>query len=220
MEINLSVFPLELLYRVVRNLDFIPSKRLQLFNEQSTTQLSTKSNYPMESTSTQLPDPRLVVTGHAPDGTSIFTFDDIRKPFTPFGRGAGAHFTSFHASPIVPASNTAPYPELAAVLPRCPPAGVLFCITDIQPGGSPPMHRTLSLDYAVVLSGEIVLSLDGGEEKTVKAGEFMVQRGANHAWHNRTQAPCRILVVMVGTEKIVLEDGKVLEETVFGKKPE
>ncbi|KAJ6526217.1 hypothetical protein DFH09DRAFT_1187774 [Mycena vulgaris] len=156
----------------------------------------------MASTSTnQLPDARLVVTGHAPDGTSIFTFDDTRKPFAPFGP-AGSHFMSFHASPSVPASNTAPYPELAA------------------PGGSAPMHRTLSVDYAVVLSGEIVLSLDGGEEKTVKTGEFMVQRGANHAWHNRTQQPCRILVVMVGAEKIVLADGKALEATVFGKKPE
>ncbi|KAF8181144.1 hypothetical protein K438DRAFT_1908177 [Mycena galopus ATCC 62051] len=172
----------------------------------------------MMSTSNQLPDARLVVTGHTPDGTSVFTFDDIRKPFMPFGP-QGAHFTSFHASSTVPASNTAPYPELATVLPRCPPGGVIFCITDIQPGGSAPMHRTQSVDYAVVLSGEIVLALDNGEEKTVKAGEFMVQRGANHAWHNRTQAPCRIAVVMVGTEKIVLEDGKVLEETVFGKKP-
>ncbi|KAJ7080070.1 hypothetical protein C8R43DRAFT_1052986 [Mycena crocata] len=171
------------------------------------------------SASTQLPNARLVVTGHAPDGTSVFTFDNTRKPFAPFGP-AGSRFTSFHASPTVPASNTAPYPELSEVLPRCPPAGVLFCITDIQPGGSAPMHRTLSLDYAVVLSGEIVLSLDGGEEKTIKTGEVMVQRGANHAWHNRTQEPCRILVVMVGTEKIVLANGQELEATVFGKKPE
>ncbi|KAJ6622180.1 hypothetical protein B0H10DRAFT_1788357 [Mycena sp. CBHHK59/15] len=173
----------------------------------------------MASTSTSLPDPRLVVTGHAPDGTSIFTFDGTREPFAPFGPAA-SHFTSFHASPTVPASNTAPFPELATVLPRCPPEGVLFCITDIQAGGSAPMHRTLSMDYAVVLSGEIVLSLDNGDEKTVKAGEFMVQRGANHAWHNRTKETCRILVVMVGTEKIVLADGKALEATVFGKKPE
>ncbi|KAJ7453083.1 hypothetical protein FB451DRAFT_1520134 [Mycena latifolia] len=171
------------------------------------------------STGTQLPDARLVVTGHAPDGTSIFTFDDTRKPFAPFGPER-SRFTSFHASPSVPASNTAPFPELAEVLPRCPPEGVLFCITDIMPGDSAPMHRTLSIDYAVVLSGEIVLSLDGGDEKTIKTGEFMVQRGANHAWHNRTQEPCRILVVMVGTEKIVLGDGKALEATVFGKKPE
>ncbi|KAJ7663848.1 hypothetical protein DFH06DRAFT_334880 [Mycena polygramma] len=171
------------------------------------------------STSAQLPDARLVVTGHTPEGGSVFTFDEIRKPFTPFGP-AGARFTSFHASPTVPASNTAPYPELATVLPRCPPEGVIFCITDIQPGGSAPMHRTQSIDYGVILSGEIVLELEGGEEKTVKTGEFMVQRGANHAWHNRTKEVCRIAVVMVGTEKIVLKDGKVLEQTVFGKKPE
>ncbi|KAJ7923282.1 hypothetical protein B0H13DRAFT_2316665 [Mycena leptocephala] len=81
---------------------------------------------------------------------------------------APSQFVSFHASPTVPASNTAAYPELATVLPRCAPECVLFCITDIQAGGSAPMHH-------------------GGEEKTVKAGEFIVQRGANHAWQNRTQ---------------------------------
>ena len=79
------------------------------------------------------------------------------------------------------------------------------------------MHRTLSCDYAAVMLGEIVLRLDGGEEKTVRAGEFMVQRGANHEWINRGEEVCRILVVMVASEKIVTEDGKVLEETVFKK---
>ncbi|KAJ7080084.1 hypothetical protein C8R43DRAFT_1143159 [Mycena crocata] len=147
----------------------------------------------MASTSTQLPDARVVVTGHAPDGTSIFTFDDTCKPFAPFGP-TDVRFTSFHASPAVPASNITPIPELTQVLPAAH-----------QPVSS---HRTLSLDYAVVLSGEIVLSLDGGEEKAVKTGEIMVQRGAKHAWHNRTTEVCRILVVMVATEKIVLEDGR------------
>jgi quercetin dioxygenase-like cupin family protein len=170
------------------------------------------------STSTHLPDPRLVTTGHSPDGTSVFTYDDTLTPFAPFGP-AGSRFVSIHASPVVPASNTAPFPELSTALPRCPPSGVVFCTTDIPAGASAPMHRTQSIDYGVVISGEIVLSLDNGEEKTVKAGEFMVQRGANHAWHNRTQETCRIAVVMVGTEKIVLQDGRVLEETVFGKKP-
>ncbi|KAJ7080071.1 hypothetical protein C8R43DRAFT_1177217 [Mycena crocata] len=174
----------------------------------------------MASTTTPLPGPRLVVTGHASDGTSVFTFDDTRKPFAPFGP-ASVHFTSFHATATMPASNTAPFPELAGVLPHCPSEGVLFAMTDYPPGGAVPlMHRTQTLDYAVVLSGEIVLSLDGGEEKTVKTGEMMVQRGANHAWINRTNEVCRILFVMVGAEKIVLEDGTALEETVFGKKPE
>jgi quercetin dioxygenase-like cupin family protein len=78
------------------------------------------------------------------------------------------------------------------------------------------MHRTQSVDYAGVLSGKIVLALDNRDEKTVKAG----QRGANHAWHNHTEAPCRIALVMVGTQKIVLGDGRALEQTVSGKKPD
>jgi len=80
------------------------------------------------------------------------------------------------------------------------------------------MHRTQSQDYAVVLSGEIVCRLDGGEEKTIKAGEFFVQRGANHEWINKTTEPCRVMFVMVAAEKIVLANGTELEETVFGGK--
>ena len=80
------------------------------------------------------------------------------------------------------------------------------------------MHRTQSVDYCAVISGEIVLSLDGGEEKTVRAGEFIVQRGVNHSWINRSNSVCRCLVVMVAAEKVVTEDGKVLEETVFAAK--
>ncbi len=80
------------------------------------------------------------------------------------------------------------------------------------------MHRTLSLDYIAVVAGEIVLRLDGGEEKVVKAGEFIVQRGVNHEWINRSESVCRIMVVMVAAEKVVCGDGRMLEETVFGKK--
>ncbi len=66
------------------------------------------------------------------------------------------------------------------------------------------MHRTLSLDYCAVMTGEIVLLLDGGEEKTVRAGEYIVQRGVNHAWANRTQYNCRIMVVMVAAKESAL----------------
>ncbi|KAF7311230.1 Cupin-2 domain-containing protein [Mycena kentingensis (nom. inval.)] len=166
---------------------------------------------------TELPNIRLVTTGHKSDGTSVFTFDNTLEPFAPFGPAA-SRFTNIHMTPGVPASNTAPFPEITKTLARCPPGGVLFCTTDILPGGSAPMHRTLSMDYAVVLSGEIILELNNGDSKTVHTGEVMVQRGANHAWHNRTKEVCRILVVMVSTEKITLEDGRVLEETVFKKR--
>ena len=72
------------------------------------------------------------------------------------------------------------------------------------------MHRTLSVDYSVVLAGELVTLLDGGEEKTIKAGDIVVQRGTNHQLLNRSDTICRILVVMVGAEEIMLENGNKL----------
>jgi len=165
---------------------------------------------------TPLPPPRLIVTTHTEDGTSIFASDTPIPLFVPFGPHAGS-FAHFHSRLSVPVSNTTSPPDLNNTLPRCPPEGVLFCTTDIPPNATVPMHRTLSLDYAAVISGEIVLRLDGGEEKVVRAGEFIVQRGANHEWINRSEAVCRIVVVMVAGEKIVLEDGKELEETMFKK---
>ncbi|KAF7322233.1 hypothetical protein HMN09_00000100 [Mycena chlorophos] len=174
------------------------------------------------STATQLPDIRLVATGHDPDGASLFAFDNRLEQFAPFGTKR-SRFTNIHITSTVPALNTAPFPvhNLAKrSLPSCPTGGVLFCATDIPPGGGGSMHRNSSMDYAVVLSGEIVLVLDGGEEKTLKEGDVLVQRGTNHcAWRNRTKDVCRVLVVRVSAEKIVLENGMVLEETVFGKKP-
>lgn len=79
------------------------------------------------------------------------------------------------------------------------------------------MHRTLSVDYIVVVAGEIVLRLDGGEERTVGVGECVVQRGVNHEWVNRGDGVCRLVVVMVASEMVVLGDGRELGETVFMK---
>ncbi|MCJ1249477.1 hypothetical protein MMC30_006701 [Trapelia coarctata] len=163
---------------------------------------------------TPLPCPRLVVTTYAQDGTSIFASDDHPPTFQPFGPNTTA-FHLFHSRLTVPVSNTSYPPNLSTTLPRCPPQGVLFCTTDIMPGGKAQMHRTLSLDYIAVIAGEIVLRLDGGEEKTVRAGEFIVQGGVNHEWINRSEGVCRLMVVMVGAEKVVLEDGRELEDSAF-----
>lgn len=60
----------------------------------------------------------------------------------------------------------------------------------------PFMHRTQSVDYALVLEGEITLVLDQ-EEVTMRAGDFLVERGTNHAWANRSGQPCRMLFVLI-----------------------
>lgn len=60
----------------------------------------------------------------------------------------------------------------------------------------PFMHRTETIDYGIVLEGELVLILDRGET-TVRAGDIVVQRGTNHAWANRSGNNCRIAFVLI-----------------------
>ena len=75
-----------------------------------------------------------------------------------------------------------------------PVAGHLLRILDIYPlvdgGKRTVMHRTRSLDYVVIIEGELVLILDDSEV-TLKAGDVVVQRGTDHAWENRSDAVAR-----------------------------
>lgn len=63
-------------------------------------------------------------------------------------------------------------------------------------GRHPFMHRTETIDYAVVLDGEIVLLLDD-QDVHLRAGDVVIQRGTNHAWSNRSDKPCRMLYVLI-----------------------
>ena len=65
-----------------------------------------------------------------------------------------------------------------------------------QGGRHPFMHRTESVDYAVVLEGEITLVLDT-VDVPLKTGDVVIQRGTNHAWSNRSDKPCRMLYVLI-----------------------
>jgi uncharacterized cupin superfamily protein len=58
------------------------------------------------------------------------------------------------------------------------------------------MHRTETIDYGIVLDGEIVLIMDEGET-TVRAGDIVIQRGTNHGWANRSNRPCRVCFVLI-----------------------
>ncbi|MFZ4288196.1 cupin domain-containing protein [Variovorax sp. HJSM1_2] len=60
----------------------------------------------------------------------------------------------------------------------------------------PLMHRTESVDYGVVISGELTLILDDSEVR-LKPGSVVIQRGTNHAWANRSNQPCRMLFVLI-----------------------
>ncbi len=69
-----------------------------------------------------------------------------------------------------------------------------------RPSRHPLMHRTRTVDYAIVLSGEISMMLDE-TEVLLKAGDFVVQQATNHAWINRGKVPCRIAFVLMDSEE-------------------
>jgi mannose-6-phosphate isomerase-like protein (cupin superfamily) len=76
------------------------------------------------------------------------------------------------------------------------PDGTVFRLVEYQPGVAPRNHRTETVDYAIVLSGEIEMELDGTVAK-LKQGDALVQRNTIHNWINRGRAPCVIAFVLV-----------------------
>jgi mannose-6-phosphate isomerase-like protein (cupin superfamily) len=65
----------------------------------------------------------------------------------------------------------------------------------------PAMHKTNTVDYALVLAGEIWALMDEGET-LLKAGDCLIQRGTNHAWSNRTDTPCRVAFILVNAHPV------------------
>jgi hypothetical protein len=92
------------------------------------------------------------------------------------------------------------------------PGGSVLRIVDIGAGGETPMHRTLSLDYGVVLEGEIELVLASGESRVMKRGDISVQRATNHKWRNRSQTEWGRMLFVSQEAKPVNVNGKILGE--------
>ncbi len=77
-------------------------------------------------------------------------------------------------------------------------AGARFDTRGVMEEDNPGMHTTKTLDYGIVLSGEIDLELDSGEVH-LKAGDIVVQRATRHGWHNRGSEPCKIAFILIGS---------------------
>ena len=107
---------------------------------------------------------------------------------------------------LAPASSDAPEPPTAADVDE---AERLFpgLIPVMTVHELPGMHATATIDLGVVLAGEIVLELETGEERTLRAGDTFVQNGTWHRWHNRGSQPARMAVVFIGAV-----DGRATDE--------
>jgi quercetin dioxygenase-like cupin family protein len=90
----------------------------------------------------------------------------------------------------------------ARILGTAPPVnGSRFIIMEFAPGIASEMHRTETIDYIVVLSGEIEMDMDDSTVK-LKAGDVMVQRGTHHAWVNRSKEPARMAIVLLDAKPL------------------
>ena len=81
------------------------------------------------------------------------------------------------------------------------PGGTLLKVLEISPGTKPVMHKTETLDYVIVIDGEVDMLLDDGVEVCMKAGDIMIQRGTVHGWANRCDRPCRIAFVLLDAKR-------------------
>jgi quercetin dioxygenase-like cupin family protein len=82
-----------------------------------------------------------------------------------------------------------------------PPRGTRFTINDIPPGAPGVMHRTETVDYCIVLAGEVDMDMDDSSVR-LKAGDVVIQRGTNHSWVNRGTEPARIAFVLIDAKPL------------------
>lgn len=157
--------------------------------------------------------PRRVVTGHDANGVSVVISDGIVPVHRVMPQdGVGFYEiwnTDAMPAPVAPVEASEPTERSLRVPPE--PNGTKIRINEFFPGfinelgNQSPVHRTESIDYGIILEGEIWLVLDDSEV-LLKAGDVVVQRGTDHAWANRSDKVCRVAFILV--------DGKFTDEMV------
>ena len=140
---------------------------------------------------------RRIVTGHDANGKSIVASEGSPpQHHSMHGPSIGADFIEIWNTPQ-------PVPQLTSAEVRepnereftiMPLGGHLLRVLEVYPlhagGKRTVMHRTQTLDYVVMIEGELVLLLEDGEV-ALKPGDVVVQRGTNHAWENRSDKVAR-----------------------------
>jgi mannose-6-phosphate isomerase-like protein (cupin superfamily) len=98
----------------------------------------------------------------------------------------------------VPPAGMAPPADLDMVAAVAEVNQKLPGMMDVMEADNPGMHRTDTVDYIVVLSGEVSLELDDGQTVQLRAGDCVVQNGTRHAWRNTSSEPCVMAFALVG----------------------
>ncbi len=128
---------------------------------------------------------RRVITGHDDAGRSVIARDENLDP-SRVVRDDGRPVAELWATvdqPVRPNSDRSGFSQ--------------FRVVDVPPGVKSAMHVTDTVDYAIMLEGELHLILDK-EETLLVAGDTVVQLGTMHAWHNRSDRPARMMFINLG----------------------
>ena len=156
---------------------------------------------------------RRVVTGHTDKGKAIFIDDaDFETEIIPSG---DAKMSLLWTTAEVPADLNDATEGTQREADTTLRGGSVLRVVDMLPGAQSPFHRSASIDYGIVLKGEIELELDEGETKTIGEGGIIVQRGTVHLWRNPSKTEiCRIVFIL--TEALPFQvDGKPLEDVML-----
>jgi mannose-6-phosphate isomerase-like protein (cupin superfamily) len=147
---------------------------------------------------------RRVVTGHDGNGVAKVLWDDAITKVKRGKSGLLTHVWNTKETPAgIPIGEEIGDPGDEPHVTPPPAGGTRFVIIDYPAGNSGTMHRTETLDYVIVLSGEIDMVMD---DSTVHlaAGDVMIQRGTNHAWFNRGTEDARLAFVLVDGEPLAI----------------
>jgi mannose-6-phosphate isomerase-like protein (cupin superfamily) len=144
---------------------------------------------------------RRVITGHDATGRAIIAIDEVATHMM-VGR-PGATACNVWTTEGFPVDNDGTDDAGLRTVGTTLPGGTIFRIIEFAPGLAPRNHRTDSIDYGVILSGEIDMEVD---DSTVhlRAGDVFVQRGTMHNWINRGTAPCVLAVILIDAKSVAV----------------
>ncbi|WNH12578.1 cupin domain-containing protein [Thalassobellus suaedae] len=155
---------------------------------------------------------RRIVTGHDKNGKAVFVDDNaFQLEIIPTGDAAMA---TIWTTATVPADCNDETDGRLRDAGTTLQGGSVIRMVDMLPGTSSPMHRSNSIDYGIVLSGEIELELDDKVFKTIGPEGIIIQNGTIHKWRNPSETEvCRILFVLIEAKPFEL-NGKPFPEVM------
>ncbi len=150
-----------------------------------------------------MPNIRRVITGHDGDNVAkVIREGPATNTKTPRAGVASTLMWCTDAMPADIAVGDNIEDMGARILGTAPPEnGSRFIVMEFAPGVASEMHRTETIDYIVMLAGEIDMDMDRSRV-TLRAGDIMVQRGTNHAWVNRGKASARLAIVLLDAKPL------------------